>query len=343
MGEFLKFKFRASFKREHFERFELTGAINTVIVSTKIGCFETCFLDNSCLSLFYNDNTKQCVLHSKDFMFKSPQRSGTGWTHYVIDGLGQCPLGALLYRPLDFCYTVKTIHVMIYADIKQGCTNQGASLAVVDSPQKQFYFERIFVGRPHERVCIAGEKQNDLITWELDDGTPLQYFNWAITDPDGGVLQRCLVLTADDTWFDTECNRNDPWTGRCPFGALLYRTLDFCYIVNQSNVTVFKDIKQDCKNKGGSLAVVDSQQKQSYFEHFLAGRPHFRVPIAGESQNAKDWKLDDGTPLQYFNWSPKEPDDNNQQCLELYIQDKWYDIECKRKHPSVYVCEINVI
>lgn len=86
VGGFIKSKFRASFKREHVERFEFTGAIHSVIVLTKIGCFETCFLDNNCLSLFYNDNTKQCVLHSKDFIFKSPQLSGTGWTHYVIDG-----------------------------------------------------------------------------------------------------------------------------------------------------------------------------------------------------------------------------------------------------------------
>lgn len=65
------------------------------------------------------------------------------------------------------------------------------------------------VGRPFDRVCIVGEKQDDLFTWKLDHGTPLSYFNWAFSDSDGGVVQRCLVLTADDTWFDTGCIRND--------------------------------------------------------------------------------------------------------------------------------------
>ncbi|VDI39516.1 Hypothetical predicted protein, partial [Mytilus galloprovincialis] len=105
-------------------------------------------------------------------------------------------------------------------------------------------------------------------------------------------------------------------------GALFYRPLNFCYIVNQSNTAVFQEIKQDCNSKGGSLAVVGSQQKQSYFEHFLAERPISRVPIAGESKNTKDWILDDGTPLQYFNWGPNQPDDSKQHCLELFTQDK---------------------
>ncbi|VDI08325.1 Hypothetical predicted protein [Mytilus galloprovincialis] len=132
-------------------------------------------------------------------------------------------------------------------------------------------------------------------------------------------------------------------TGRCPFGALFYRRLDFCYIVNQSNVTVFDNMKQNCKNKGGSLAVVDSKPKQSYFEHFLAGRIIGRVAIAGEAHNKKDWTLDNGTPLQYFNWGPKQPDDTTQHCLELYTQDKWYDMWCKNTHSIVYVCEIKGI
>ncbi|CAG2209991.1 CD206 [Mytilus edulis] len=341
---------------------------------------------------------------------------------------------------------------MVFDDIKQGCTNQGASLAAVESQQKQFFFQRIFVGRSFERVCIAGEKQDDLLTWKLDDGTPLSYFNWAITDPDGGVVQRCLVLTADDTWFDTECIRNDPWTGRCPMGALFYRPLNFCYIVNQSNTAVFQEIKQDCNSKGGSLAVVGSQQKQSYFEHFLgtgrcpigallyrpldfcytvntidaminddikqdcknkgaslavvdypqkqsyfehflgdgrcpigallyrpldfcytsntirrarygiikqdcknkgaslaavesqqkqsyfelflAERPYSRICIAGEEKVYNTWTLDDGTSLTYFNWYYDEPDHLDQKCLEIYINDEWFDIQCINNDPS---------
>ncbi|VDI24985.1 Hypothetical predicted protein, partial [Mytilus galloprovincialis] len=64
---------------------------------------------------------------------------------------------------------------------------------------------------------------------------------------------------------------------------------------------IYDDIKQDCKNKGASLAEVDSPQKQSYFEHFLAERPHARVCVAGEEKVDNTWTLDDGTLLTYFN------------------------------------------
>lgn len=42
------------------------------------------------------------------------------------------------------------------------------------------------------------------MTWKLDDGSEMTYFNWAPTDPDGGANQLCLALY-NDQWVDTYC------------------------------------------------------------------------------------------------------------------------------------------
>ncbi|VDI24984.1 Hypothetical predicted protein, partial [Mytilus galloprovincialis] len=185
-----------------------------------------------------------------------------------------------------WCFVIQTIKFLIrrkpvvcccFQNIKQDCQQKGGSLAVMDSQQKQSYFEN-FLG-----------------------------------------------------------------DGRCPIGALLYRPLDFCYTLNTIRRARYGIIKQDCKNKGASLAAVESQQKQSYFELFLAERPYSRICIAGEEKVYNTWTLDDGTPLTYFNWYYNEPDHLDQKCLEIYINDEWFDIECINNDPCVYVCEIKSI
>ena len=50
---------------------------------------------------------------------------------------------------------------------------------------------------------------------------------------------------------------------------MYYRYLDFCYFIGTIEEVNIAVIKNTCMAKGGTLAAVDSWEKEDYFKHIL--------------------------------------------------------------------------
>lgn len=191
---------------------EHSGAVDNCFAPSKARCTTSCSENLRCVSFFYNLETMECVMHSKEFhsTFTLPSNSGKGWRYYVAqDVTGRCPQSWIYYRPLQFCYNIDSISSIDFPEIKEECKGKGGKLAAIESREKQDYFNHFLAGRPINRFCIAGERNPPSPdNWVFDDGTSLTYFNW-YTDQPNSAYQKCISVKATrlmgDAWFDCAC------------------------------------------------------------------------------------------------------------------------------------------
>ncbi|CAC5415386.1 unnamed protein product [Mytilus coruscus] len=202
--------FKAKLKFELNELFEKSGAVEITLADNKIRCIRDCEAIGECLSVFYNVDSKECVMHNKQFdslSFPVPSGSGAAWRYYVTkDVTGTCSPEYIYYRPLQFCYSVHEIAWIDFTQTNAFCAARGGKLAAVTSQEMQDYFTDFLADRPHIRICIAGKEQPDG-SWELDDGTTLSYFNWYPGQPEG-AYHPCIIIKATslgDMWMDHPC------------------------------------------------------------------------------------------------------------------------------------------
>lgn len=64
--------------------FQIVGAVGSSIVRGLASCTNQCFQNKKCMTFFYNNDTKQCILHSKTFKYSQPMQTGTGWKMYLL-------------------------------------------------------------------------------------------------------------------------------------------------------------------------------------------------------------------------------------------------------------------
>ncbi|CAG2199195.1 unnamed protein product [Mytilus edulis] len=190
------------------ELFEKSGAVGITLADNKIRCIRDCEAKGECLSVFYNVDLKECVMHNKQFdspSFPVPSGSGAAWRYYLTED-GTCSPENNYYRPLQFCYSVHEITSINFNDTHALCAARGGKLAAVTSQEMQDYFTNFLADRPHDRICIAGNEQPDG-SWKLEDGTAMSYFNWYPGQPESAT-QRCIVIKATslgDMWMDRNC------------------------------------------------------------------------------------------------------------------------------------------
>lgn len=80
--------FKAKLKFEMNELFEKSGAVGITLADNKIRCIRDCEAKGECLSVFYNMDLKECVMHNKQFdspSFPVPSGSGAAWRYYLTE------------------------------------------------------------------------------------------------------------------------------------------------------------------------------------------------------------------------------------------------------------------
>ncbi|XP_071172021.1 uncharacterized protein [Mytilus edulis] len=201
---------KAKLKFELNGLFEKSGAVGITLAKNKIRCIRDCETKEECLSVFYNFDSQECVMHNKQFessSFPVPSGTGAAWRYYVTkDVTGICSPEHLYYRPLQFCYSVHEMASIDFTLINDFCIARGGKLSAVTSQEMNDYLTDFLADRPHNRVCIAGRKQPNG-SWELDDGTAMSYFNWYPGQPEGPT-HKCIVmkdLSHGNKWADRQC------------------------------------------------------------------------------------------------------------------------------------------
>ncbi|XP_066268161.1 C-type lectin-like [Branchiostoma lanceolatum] len=115
-----------------------------------------------------------------------------------------------------------------------------------------------------------------------------------------------------------------------------------CYIASDTRAT-FAEAEMKCAEDGGTLATVKGQQVQDFLIQLLSVSSK-DVWIGLTDQDVEgQFVWTDGTPLVYSNWSPGEPNgDDNTNCVHLWPLSnfRWDDMPCGRS--NYFICQYNV-
>ncbi|CAC5381779.1 MRC [Mytilus coruscus] len=123
---------------------------------------------------------------------------------------------------------------------------------------------------------------------------------------------------------------------------LYYRNLDLCYNFNAEHYIDYTGhIIPTCSSYGAELLRIDSQDRQTYVEYILEGRPTLRVAIQGRSVSPWFvWTLFDGSPLSYTNWRLPGPKTGDY-YIQIFKDDQWTEqVNFNVDKNAIFLCEI---
>ncbi|XP_069468594.1 C-type lectin BfL-2-like [Ambystoma mexicanum] len=132
-------------------------------------------------------------------------------------------------------------------------------------------------------------------------------------------------------------------TTKCPICGIhnWARIGSVCYTVITTPRT-FASAEEYCRStfRGSHLASVHSNVDNSQVFFMLQGLKAFLGGIYLHEGKKFIWT--DGSPFNYQNWSPGEPNNymNVEFCIEMYPTGKWNDVPCTHKQP--FICKYNM-
>ncbi|CAC5387231.1 unnamed protein product [Mytilus coruscus] len=176
--------------------FQTEGNVGLIQTIGLLQCFLSCLRNQMCLTLFFKNDIKLCILHSKTFYYKQPTKSGVGWEAYQIKDLsGRCPEKFAYYRKLDLCYRIEHGTDDNLSNFGK-CVALQSELIRIDSSNRQKYVEHILDGVTRDWICIQGNNFMVHNRMTFDDGTDMVYFNWDSSQPDDDNLPIMIVMAA---------------------------------------------------------------------------------------------------------------------------------------------------
>ncbi|XP_047456128.1 CD209 antigen-like protein A isoform X2 [Mugil cephalus] len=126
----------------------------------------------------------------------------------------------------------------------------------------------------------------------------------------------------------------------CPAGWKMFRCS--CYFLSEEFGS-WVEGRQDCRNRGADLVVIDSPKEQRFLEDFTK-RPTW-IGL-NDKDNEGIWKWVDGTPLTLKYWRTNQPDNGGgipkygeENCVHIRSDDStsWNDLSCTSS--LQWVCE----
>ncbi|XP_052063187.1 perlucin-like protein [Mytilus californianus] len=136
-----------------------------------------------------------------------------------------------------------------------------------------------------------------------------------------------------------ECSPNE---NKCPDGSKKYK--DHCYFFSPDGKT-WHDAAKQCKNMRGYLVKITDSAENSWVVDMLNKSDRFyHGSWMGMTDLNKegDWRWEDDSSVRFSNWSPNQPDDNNnrEDCGHFWSLHhyEWNDAPCNLDNMG-YICE----
>merc|ERR1711935_1071550 len=169
--------------------------------------------------------------------------------------------------------------------------------------------------------------------WRKADGTAVEYFNWWNNQPNTAVEDQDYVTMLSSSgqgeWFDKAsgqgkwfdylsytsvyivCEQDKPkcCSTECPDGWREFDLNGKLTCLKDYGVNAISTAAAKCASLGARLPLPLNQQHNAdlriAFESLGAG---YTALDGNDVQNEGHWRQTDGTPLDYFDWSPFQPD-----------------------------------
>ncbi|XP_067460383.1 CD209 antigen-like protein C isoform X2 [Thunnus thynnus] len=127
----------------------------------------------------------------------------------------------------------------------------------------------------------------------------------------------------------------------CPAGWRMFRRS--CYLLSSESGSWSRG-RQDCREKGADLVVIDSTEEQTFLSTFTEVETWSWIGLTDKDKEGT-WKWIDGTPLTLSYWERNQPDNGNgdpqwgeEDCVHIR-SGNWNDLSCDASLP--WICEKN--
>ncbi|XP_047456152.1 CD209 antigen-like protein A [Mugil cephalus] len=126
----------------------------------------------------------------------------------------------------------------------------------------------------------------------------------------------------------------------CPEGWKMFSYT--CHFFSEASGS-WDEGRQDCRNRGADLVVIDSPEEQTSVSCFIKKDTWIGL---NDKEEEGTWKWIDGTPVTLNHWDLKQPDNGNnlpelgeEDCVHLIAVENshWNDISCSKSLP--WICE----
>ncbi|CAI2352964.1 unnamed protein product [Caenorhabditis sp. 36 PRJEB53466] len=288
---------------------------------------------------------------------------------FVGDVTGQsCNTGGIYSAQFNRCYQYFTAPAQ-FEFAEEQCNLLGGHLASVQNGQENALVQGnaavAFKKSNYSDYWIGANDLQVSGTWKWTDGSvTFDYQDWQIGEPQQGA--DCAIQDkGDGTWSAIGCTSYRPYvcvtpviqTATCPpittpapttcptptpcpvktcvpscdMGWTYFAPTDYCYRVYHN--AKWDDAEAACIILGAHLASVHTETENTFVNNLAScgvkeGNPKDLAWI-GMHKVGQDWVWTDGTPSDYFNWAPKQPDNPSKElCVETapdLSHDKWYE------------------
>ncbi|XP_067660716.1 C-type lectin domain family 4 member E-like [Haliotis asinina] len=172
---------------------------------SRIDCVSLCFFSVYCTTMFYNRDTKSCVLMEG---FNQTQLTATSEpVEHLVLGQSPCPVksGYLYNRRLNMCYKKHTDN-KVWPDAKTSCSLEGNYLVIINSAERnQFMYDiAADIGQFWTSGHLVGS------SWKWGDNSSIaEPTYWSPGEPEANhPTSRCLTfydLNLSNSWHCGEC------------------------------------------------------------------------------------------------------------------------------------------
>ncbi|CAD5120109.1 DgyrCDS8687 [Dimorphilus gyrociliatus] len=295
------------------------------------------------------------------------KRTKIGWTTPPLPTTTAIPVCHEGWEPPSFvtdsnaCYKIFR-ESKTWQSAREYCSSIGSKLATIHSDKENMHIGRL---TPFDQYWIGLYNNSGKHTWV--DESQVDYENWEPNQPDShNGMENCVQIntqgTAGDKWRYKSCFVSQPFVCRLEKGQKpkdpptlpppptaicgnddSWRKIgDYCYYVSKVNEDKnWFRAREFCKRNGGELTSIHDADVNNKLTSWSSSLTHVRKTfwIGLNELERTGYKWSDGSPRDFFNWAPGEPNDHHfgQLCVNLYsFSSFWNDDNCGDVLP--YIC-----
>ncbi|CAG5125361.1 unnamed protein product, partial [Candidula unifasciata] len=268
----------------------------------------------------------------------------------------------------DNCIQFNT-NVLSWMDARSTCITAGGDLPSIASGLEQIALEGESISFSSDFFWIGANDRSVQNGWQWVDGTPFAFLNWDDEQPDDSASCAAFARLSG-RWDALPCQNRHGYmcmkkakvtvpslvttsttparlpgdvTFGCPSGWNTFR--GSCYIAASSSTGVnWAAANASCSGSlmQAALASITDNDENDFITSMIPDSYTGSAWIGLQDPLENTFTWEDGTPVQYTNWNPGEPNNlDNADCVLMSASNgKWTVVTCDRV-VQMYICKKN--
>ncbi|XP_070535732.1 macrophage mannose receptor 1-like [Ptychodera flava] len=265
---------------------------------------------------------------------------------------GNCPPGFMEHS--NRCYSFNggsDVTSLSWNDASAECQSRGGDLASIHSQEIQSFMTSQLRDIDYTMwIGLSDQITPGKFRWQ--DGSVVDYTNWASGEPNGKLQENCAEMhfgSIHGQWNDADCEGTRgyvcqaykdpsypaPTQSMNPCKAGYQSYWNGCYKMLSGSYT-WQAARELCTMDDADLVSIEDLYEQSYIETYML---KMKAPIwigLNDVEQGGTYRWSDSSPVLYTKWSDGEPSkDSGEGCVRMGIDGGWDDSRCSLQTGAV--------